>query len=185
MTVRRTLPWLMAACLGLGLGARASAQLAESSPFMPPGTAGGPGAAAGGGTPELRGIMSTGDGFLYCIYEPSRKSSSWVALNEGGHDFVVKSADPARDTVTLESAGSTFTIALREAKVATLSGPALNLPNRSVGPQYPVPGMNPADAARRLNAVAAEVRRRRQLREEADRAEDRGMQPRGPPPTPQ
>ena len=185
MSLRRTFPWLMAACLGLGLGARAPAQLAESSPFLPPGAAGNPAAAAGGGSLELRGIMSTGDGVLYCIYEPEKKSSSWVALNEGGHNFVLKSADASRDTVTLESAGAMFTIALREAKVATLSGPALNMPNRSVGPQYPIPGMNPADAARRLNAVAAEVRRRRQLREEADRAEDRATQQRGSPAPPQ
>jgi hypothetical protein len=105
-----------------------------------------------------------------------------VSLNEGGHDFVVKSADPVRDMVTVQSAGSTFTIVLREAKVTALTGPALNMPNRSIGPQNAIPGMNPADAARRLNAVAAEVRRRRQLREQADQAEDRGGPQRGPPP---
>jgi hypothetical protein len=43
--------------------------------------------------------------------------------------------------------------------------------------------MNSVDAARRLEAVAAEVRRRRQLREQADQAEG-GMGAPNPSPQP-
>jgi hypothetical protein len=184
MKTRRTLSWLVAAWLGLGPCLRLCGQLADASPFLPPGAAGTSAAGVDGAAPELRGIMSTSTGYLYCIYEPARKSSSWVGVNEGGHDFVVKAADPVRDSVTLQSAGRIFTLALREAKVAAMSGPALNPPYRT-GLPYPVPGMNSAEAARRLDAVAAEVRRRRQLREQADQAEDRLARQRMQPGQPQ
>jgi hypothetical protein len=184
MTARSKRSWLtIAACLGLALRARTHGQLADASPFLTPGAADNPAAAAGADALELRGIMSTSAGYLYCIYDPARKSSTWVGINEGGHDFVVRSAEPDRDAVTVQSAGRTFSIALHESKVATMSGPVLTMPNRGIGFQNGFPGMNSVDAARRLEAVAAEVRRRRQLREQADQAEG-GMGAPNPSPQP-
>ena len=128
--------------------------------------------------------MSTSGGYLFCIYDPAKKAGTWVNLNEGGHDFVVRSADPAHDLVTVQSSGRTFTLALHQAKVTTLTEPVVNMPNRSIGPFNGYPGMNRGDAARRLDAVAAEVRRRRLLREQADQVDERAAQMRGAPPEP-
>jgi hypothetical protein len=82
-------------------------------------------------------------------------------LNERGNDFVVKAADPARESVTVDFQGRSLQLVLRTAKVAS-SGAA-------AGPRPPAPAVassvvvNPsmADEQRRLDAVAQEVRRRR------------------------
>src|SRR5271170_4728836 len=80
--------------------ATALADLAQASPFLPSNLAGS--AATGGpsGPVELRGVMSTSEGTEYCIYDVVKRTSAWVGLNEQGNGFVVKSADPATDSVT-------------------------------------------------------------------------------------
>jgi hypothetical protein len=126
--------------------------------------------------------MSTSGGYLFCIYDPAKKAGSWVSQDEGGHDFVVRSADPSHELVTVQAAGRTFTLALHQSKVATMTEPVVAMPGQNTQIFGGFRGMNRADAARRLDAVAAEVRRRRLLREQADQAEDRAAQMRGPPP---
>jgi hypothetical protein len=169
-------------CFGLALGLPVFGQLADTSPFLAPGAADSAAAAAGGGTLELRGIMSTSDGLRFCIYEPAKKSSSWVGVNEGGHDYLIKGADSAHDTVTLQADGRTFTVALHQAKIAAMGGSGIGMPTREVGPAASL-GANgirtftPADEAQRLQTIAAEVRRRRLLREQADQAHDRAGAP--------
>jgi hypothetical protein len=147
------------------------ADLAQASPFLAPNTpdagqAGGP-----SGPVELRGVMSTSQGDSYCIYDTAKKTGTWVGLNEPGYDFVVKSADPDGNSVTVNFQGRSMRLTLRTSKVASV-GPA-----GSAGPAGP-PGSagfsppavlnpTPADEQRRLDAVAAEVRRRRLEREKA------------------
>jgi len=168
-----------AACLACGGRAPALGQLADTSPFLPAGVADSGGTAGAPGSLELRGIMSTSEGMLFCIYDPVKKSSAWVALNETGHDYVVRSSDPANDRVTLESRGQVLTLVLRASKTAamTASGrepPGVNMP----------PGVNPADEAARLEAISKEVRRRRMLREQVEQAQQRADRQnglRGPP----
>jgi hypothetical protein len=176
---------ILAACLGLGLCLAADGQLADTSPFLPPGTVDGGLGTSAGGSLELRGIMSTSDGMRFCIYDASRKSSSWVALNESGHGYVVKSSDAAKDTVTLQADGRTYTLALRASKISPMAMPPMTLPAREMAAQQNfVPSISAADEAKRLEAIAAEVRRRRLLREQVDQAQDRalGIQNGGRPP---
>ena len=158
---------LFPVALAAGMADRAGAAGTDTSPFLPVSS---PTAAASrapdGSAYELRGIMSAGNGTRYCIYDPVKKSSTWVGPNETGNPFVVKAADPTRDTVTLEAGGQVMTLALHEAKVVSLS------PN-SVGAMAPPPmpigrvvlKPTPEDEQRRLQAIAEEVRRRRELRE--------------------
>jgi hypothetical protein len=154
--------------LGL-LAAMARGEGADDSPFLPvnsPAAAGA--AAAAGSTFELRGIMSTAGGTRYCIYDPVKKTSSWVGLNEAGGSFMVKSADGAHDTVTLDAGGQRMTLALHEAKVVSLgfgSAVAAAPPSGATGNVVLRP--TPEDEQRRLQAIAEEVRRRRELRERA------------------
>lgn len=135
------------------------AQITDNSPFLPPG-----GAAVVDATAlDLRGIMSMPDGVVrYCIYDPVKKSSQWAGLNERGHGFVIKSADPNRGSVTLEADGRVLTLQLHQAKVTAMT----NGPGQS--PQVGNPGAPVViDQAQRLQAIAAEVARRRALREQA------------------
>jgi hypothetical protein len=130
--------------------------------------------------------MSTSQGVAYCIYDTAKKSSAWVGLNEKGNDFVVKAADPAGESVTVEFQGRSLKLLLRTAKVAS-AGPA-----GGGGQPVPAPGAvansvmlnpSPADEQRRLDAVAQEVRRRRMERERAvQSAQDGTPGPNAPPP---
>jgi hypothetical protein len=166
----------------------ARAQLATNSPFLPqPGTVAAAGPAEN--TPiELRGIMAMGRLVRFCIYDTVHHTSSWVTVNERGYDFVVKTQDLAHDTVTVEQGGRTFPLQLREAKVASAGqaaapvgplpgpgAPGMNGPNPIT--QSVVLNPTPADEQQRLEAVSAEVRRRRALREQASQQAAGGAQP--------
>jgi hypothetical protein len=105
--------------LGTALGAVADPELLVlDSPF---------GSAAAHGPPglrpapyELRGIMATPDGVRYLIYFTARKSSVWAAVREPGNPFLITSANPDSDEVTLDENGRTLTLNLRESHVAAL-----------------------------------------------------------------
>jgi len=146
------------------LAAPLRADLAETSPFLP-GNADVTAAAAGPAGPlELRGVMSTQDGLAYCIYESAKKKDVWVGVNETGHDFVVKSADSSSDSVSVQYQGRSVKLTLRTAKVASAApaaaGGAGAINQVALNP-------SPADEQKRLDAVAQEVRRRKQEREKA------------------
>ena len=158
----------------LALPGTVRAQLAANSPFMPAGTAGAT-TVSEGAPIELRGVMETRSGMSFCIFDPAKKVSAWVGLNEKDRDFTVKSYDATNETVTVDHGGRVLTLAMRAVKVASSGQAAAPAPLPSPGmPMVPTPVtqsvvVNPsaADEARRLEAVATEVRRRRALREQA------------------
>lgn len=165
------------AVLSLALGLAARAANAPVSPFLPPASANAPAAATTDAPLELRGIMADGDDYMFSVFDSAKKTSAWSRLNETGRGFVVKSFDAAHDTVTVENQGRTLTLALKAAKVA--SAPAVSFHPQQQQPT-PVGGPvvlnpTPADEQRRLEAVAAEVRRRRALREQAAQAANQGQ----------
>lgn len=180
-----------------GALARLGAQVAAKSPFVPAAT---PGAAAGptAGAPlEFRGYLEAGQGVHYRLYDPAKKAGTWVRLNERNADFdvVAKTHDDAQKTLTIEHRGRTLTLAMRESKVvssgqaAAMVPPAQPMPMPVAQPnvstavtQSVVLNPTPADEQRRLEAVAAEVARRRALREQAAQQLGPGNQPVPPPP---
>lgn len=173
-----TRPLSLVAALVFLAGATASLRAdGGTSPFLPPAAAAAATAPAKDATLELRGIMSVGDEQMFSIYDATRKTSAWTRLNETGRDYIVRSYDTAKDTVTIDYQGRTLTLALHTAKVAAAptspSGPpgagpaAPNLPPIG-GPVVLNP--TPADEQRRLEAIAAEVNRRRLLRQQAIQA---------------
>jgi hypothetical protein len=170
---------LTAYCLVAVACLPALGQLADTSPFLPPGSVDAGGVAADEGTLELRGIMSTSDGLRFCIYDSVKKSSAWVALNEEGHDFVVRGADPANDRVTLQDGGRTLTLELKASKTVALASSPSTLGGRGPYGPNPPPGITAADEAKRLEAISREVRRRRMLREQVDKAQDRAARQNG------
>lgn len=173
---------LSAAAWLLGPVATGRAQLAQSSPFMPA-QAAATAAVTEGAALELRGVMNTGSGMMFGIFDPAKKVSVWSKLNEKDHDFVVKGYDAANETVTVQHGGRTLTLAMRATKVAS-SGQASAPPPMAAPSTMPnavtqsvVLNPTPADEQRRLEAVAAEVRRRRALREQASIQAAQGQAP--------
>lgn len=114
---------------------------------------------------ELRGIMASGDGTQYCIYDTAKKKSTWVGLNENGHDFMVKTAEANTDKVSVEYQGRILQLELHAAKVASSGNGSAAAASAVAGPVQAAP--SPAEEQRRLDAVAQEVRRRRLERERA------------------
>ena len=181
-------------CLWLALGLagtlHAAPPIASRSPFLPPENApvekAGPEAAA----LEFRGFVDVGRGKQFRLFDPAKKRGDWVRLNERSSEFeaVIRQHNEGEESVSVEYQGRTLTLAMRKAKiVADLAAPAA--PPPSVAPAGPAitvtPAVtqtvmvnpSPADEQRRLEAVAAEVNRRRALREQAMR------QSAGQPPT--
>jgi hypothetical protein len=171
---------VVSALAALGLAAALHADLAPASPFLPANSPAAAGAAASAGPIELRGLMPTPEGYAYCIYDTAKKKSVWVGLNETGHDFVVRSSAAGSDSVKVDYQGRTMTLTLKEAKVTSAgianseAPPVVGRP----GPGNPgLPNLNPGDEQKRLDAVAQEVRRRRQEREKAAQAAQGGQAP--------
>lgn len=121
-----------------------------------------------GSSLELRGVIMTSAGPKFSIYDPAKRTSSWVGLEEKGRPFLVRSYDAARDTVSVDFQGQTVTLGLKSAKIA--AAPLENY--AAAGPRQPLnepAEINPTegDEQRRLEAIAAEVNRRRALRQKA------------------
>jgi hypothetical protein len=137
---------------------------------------------------------SPSDGRLYRITvkekDPARRVSGstgvWVKLNERNPDLdvTIKQHDESQKpaTITIEHQGKTLTLAEKEGKVVSGGAAAQAMPPPGQPPQPPVPvqsnvpaavtqavvlNPSPADEQRRLEAVAAEVARRRAMREQA------------------
>jgi hypothetical protein len=165
MTPPRFLTLVLLAAFAAAPPARSD--LAQSSPFLPPGLTGPTAPGGPAGPIELRGVMATAQGAAYCIYDVAKRSGTWVGLNETGNDFVVRSVDATGEGVTVDYKGSPVKLTLRTPKVAS-AGLAGN-PAIASNPMTLAPVLNPtpADEQRRLEAVASEVRRRRLERERA------------------
>ncbi len=198
------------AALAGGVPAGAAAQVAAKSPFLPPAGAAPAAAAAATDAPiEFRGLMDMGGGVQFRLYEPAKKRGTWVKLNERDAEFevVAKQHDAAAETLTVEHKGRTLTLAMRKPKVVSAGSVAQMLPPPPATAMPAPPSANvmpavtqtvvlnptPADEQRRLEAVAAEVARRRALREQATQQLHQGapasqmmtppgVRPSGPPP---
>ena len=174
--------------VAVAAAAPASARVVDTlpgpSPFLPPA-----GSQAATETPdapiELRGVVTNEGQTLFSIYDTARKSSDWVGLNETGHPFTVRKYDAAHDTVTVDYQGRALTLALHTAKVASapvmlpvmrpgLVSPPPPAPQPIGGPIVLHP--SPADEKRRLEEIAAEVNRRRMLRQQALQASRRAAE---------
>jgi len=177
------LPPRCLAALGLALvvASRAPAQLAANSPFIPPAAAGAS-VPVTGGTIEYLGYMQTREGRLFRLYDPARKARVWARLNEPNAELgvVVKKHDADKGTLTIEHRGKVLTLEEPKAKVASGGAPVPQPPPvASTVPaavtQAVVLNPTPADEARRLDAVAAEVQRRRALRDQAAQQVNQGV----------
>src|SRR5512146_1302867 len=111
----------------------AESNLLDNSPFLPPNVAGAVG--AGAAPLELRSVLKAGGEYEFSLYDTAKRQSTWVKLNETGHDFVVKAFDPANDSVTVEQQNRTYKLALKEAKIVPLA--VVAVPNANQVPLMP------------------------------------------------
>lgn len=163
----------------------AETPLAGKSPFLPTGDSAGAAAPTADAPLEFRGTMVTSEGIKLRIVEPARKNGAWLLVNERDPslDFVVKQYDAEHDTVKVEYQGQMLTLAQHVAKVASAGAPQYPVPGPPGGVMAMPPSIaqsvvvnpTPADEQRRLDAVAAEVARRRALREQAAQQVSQGL----------
>lgn len=144
---------------------------AKRSPFLPP-EAQTAAPAAEHTNIEFRGVLVMGGQQTFNFFEPAKRISTWVGLNEGGSSVTVKSYDARADTVVVDFGGQTLTLALQKVKIsAAPAPPVMAVPSAAAtAPLEQLPVVlnpTPADEAKRLDAIAAEVRRRRLMRQQA------------------
>jgi hypothetical protein len=165
--------------------ARADTALMDASPFLPAGASVAPVAAEG--SIEFHGYLATGEGERFSIYNPATKTATWVGLNEAGRPFLVRAhkiVGSDTDQITVEYQGRTLVLALKAAKITAVTLPVM--PAFGPPPFAPAPGAAPAvqgtppalPAGASLDDWAAEVQRRRALRQQATPATS------NPPPAP-
>ncbi|MDP3068925.1 MAG: hypothetical protein Q8N18_01495 [Opitutaceae bacterium] len=172
---RKFFLFILAGLMPGGLGV-AQAQLASKSPFMPA-QAAGASAPASNAPLEYRGYLEIGGMRQFRLYDPEKKVSVWVQLNERHADLNVlaKEHDADAGTLTVEHRGTVHKLAIRVGKILAGGAPppptvAASIPS-NVAPavvQSVVVNPTPADEQRRLESVAAEVARRRALRNQAE-----------------
>ncbi|HOR26351.1 MAG TPA: hypothetical protein PKY36_13735 [Opitutaceae bacterium] len=174
-------------CLALLLGALAAHAQTTDSPFLP---AGGTEAAATEATAvlELRGLVVDASGPLFNLVDVSSKKGAWVGLQESGHEFVVTGYDAqeGNESATVSYRGQALRLPLAKGRVGAAApgvapaAIAAGKPAQALPPVSPVVlNPTPADEARRLDAVAAELRRRREQRQ-LERQQVRQAQNQGP-----
>lgn len=159
------LPLLASLAVPLGQGQ------SSRSPFLPPATKDQAPAETPDAPLQFCGYVGLGENARYCLYDPATRRSMWLPV--GGEQAAVQlqSFDPETRSVTVAQNGRVMTLKLPTARVTgdAPSGGPLPVAG-AAGPQSArdsTPNASPADEARRLEAVAAEVRRRRALRQAA------------------
>ena len=113
---------------------------------------------------EFRGVITTKDGVLFGLYDRTKQIGAWVGKEEKGADFVVHSFNPGTDMISFDYQGQKFNLPLVSSKISTTASVS--------GVVIPPPGVTSATVApgadqQRLESIAAEVRRRRALRQNA------------------
>lgn len=158
--------------LGISLGAIGVSAaisldgLSSNSPFAPHSATGIQPVTSETGSIEFRGVISSHDGTVFGLYDRTRNQGSWVRQNEKGADFNVLAYDAANAVVTVEYQGQKLSLALSASKIES-AAPSL-IPQIAAAPlaSPPAPALNGASSTdqRKLESIAAEVRRRRALR---------------------
>lgn len=141
--------------------------LTTNSPFISHSAVGAQTANPETATLEFRGVIASRDGTVFGFYDRARNQGGWVRQNEAGAEFNVRAYDAANAVVTVDYQGQKLSLALSAAKIETAA--ASGLPLIIAAPlgapaATTVTAANPNDQ-RKLESIAAEVRRRRALRQ--------------------
>lgn len=149
--------------------------LVDRSPFAPPGHSGDSSAPQEQAALEFRGMVTDQAGTSYSVYDTTSNKGRWVRADDANSPIRVRGFDAASNTLEIEQNGRQMKLPLKRAVIQA------GQPVTAMIPATPAPIMNPVPSApgemrakpesgadaRRLEAVAAEVRRRRALRNAA------------------
>lgn len=121
---------------------------------------------------QFCGVFGDGEKKQFLIYNVATSRSSWLRLDqEGPGEVFVDAFDQEQGTVNIRQGGRALTLGLQAATISGVrAGGAspVRLQNNSQDLVSTVRvNPTPTDERRRLEAVAAEVRRRRAARQEA------------------
>jgi hypothetical protein len=162
----KLLPLLALALAPAALVAADLDSLLKNSPF---GSAGTTATAATAKPLEFRGVFAEGGEYFFNIYLADSSRSEWLGLDATyGENLTVKTYDPEAQQLTVEYAGQTLTLTLVSAKRAAV---AATTPRPAAVANQPDPSPAQASAAptdaERMSKIAEEIRRRRELRQQA------------------
>lgn len=164
--------------------------LVDRSPFSPPGMSGeNPAANEIPPTLEFRGMVTDEGGTAYSIFDTSTNKGRWVRAEDSNSPVQVKGFDPVSNTLEIEQNGRPVKLSLKRSTIQAGQSMAAMTPNAPAqipgNPAMPGEVRRPDSTAdaRRLEAVAAEVRRRRALRNAAN-ANRQGQPPANVAPAP-
>lgn len=141
--------------------------LAANSPFAPL-QGGSMAAATDVASLEFRGVFADQGEYFFSVFDPATRGSLWVTLNETGQAFAVRSYDAEKQTINADYKGRNLTLALKKAPMVASVPDPTRPANTGPVPPAPMPNVSPnsSEEANRLAAVAAEVRRRRAMRQQ-------------------
>ncbi len=152
--------------------------LVERSPFASPGVTNVEPVNEAPAQLEFRGIATDDSGTIFSVYDLTASRGYWVREGESGA-VTVKSYDSVSNQLVVEQGGRMVPLQLKRASIqagAAMPVAAVPMPGNASGGSNNRPTVNPAADTQRLEAVAAEVRRRRALRNAAQT----GAQPAAP-----
>lgn len=120
---------------------------------------------------QFCGVFGDGERKRFLIYNVTTRRSSWLHLNqEGPGEVFVDAFDPEQNTVNVRQGGRSLTLAMQAARLTGGNGGGAPAPVALTGNTREDlvntvrVNPTPSDERRRLEAVAAEVRRRRAAR---------------------
>lgn len=176
------------ACAGSLFGAVDFQPLVDRSPFSAAAGAVNIGATEQQAGPlEFRGLVVDEQGTAYSIFDATTNKGSWLRADEPNGIVQVKSYDEANSVLEVVQNGKPVKLTLKRATIQAGQSLAAMIPPAAPaggGTPQQRPGevkRDPAADAKRLESVAAEVRRRRALR---NAAQPGAAQPATPAPAP-
>ncbi|MBW8781152.1 MAG: hypothetical protein JF599_04590 [Verrucomicrobia bacterium] len=141
-------------------------ELVKDSPFLPKG-ADAIVAPTENAVVEFRGMITTKEGVLFGLYDRTKQTGSWVRQGDKSTDFVVNAYDAGNDTLSFEYQGQKFNLTLASSRINTAAPSAPPSVPSPTGGTNVVATPGRGDDQRKLESIAAEVRRRRALRQGA------------------
>ena len=149
-------PMLLSALLAggpAGLAATDWQSLLGNSPFGQTTTAA---ATTTTGDLEFRGVVQEEGVCFVNLYNPTTKTSQWIAVNGKVPGLEVQSYDAAVDKVQITQVGRSLTLPLKQARVALVAAAAVPADARNVGPE----GGNADDTDERRAQIRDMIRAR-------------------------
>lgn len=114
---------------------------------------------------EFRGVLTESGVAYFSIYEAATSRSAWVRLNEeSSRDYTAKSYDWENRQLTLEYQGRDLTLSLAADSSPAPIAPTQVAPPAQAGTAAEKPTVS---EAQKLNNIAAEIKRRRALRQQS------------------